>query len=115
MKNNSPYLACQIYKGAWVFEETYIDKTNENIEQWTLNDEPWTIEQANKHDDIRKESKPEKHLRENLNHKCKWETHLQAPKFYRQQKNLEASFIFIMGPTLNSQSILYLFRNGAIW
>ena len=67
------------------------------------------------HEDIRKESEPAKHLKENLNHKFKWKTILQASKNYRQQKNLEASFIAIMGSTLNNQldtKKLYLFRDG---
>ena len=69
----------------------------------------------NEHEDIRKESEPAEHLRKNLNHKFKWETLLQAPKNYRQRKNLEVSFIAIMEPTLNNQlhtKKLYLFRNG---
>ena len=50
--------------------------------------------QWNKHDGISKDSEPPKNLRENLNHKFKWDSH---------QKNLEASFITIIGPTLNNQ------------
>ena len=85
-------------------DETYIGETIRNVDiRW------------NEHEDIGKESEPAKHLRENLNHKFKWETILQDPKNYRQRKNLEASFIDIMGPTLNNQfdtKKLYLFRNG---
>ena len=55
------------------------------------------------YEDIRKESEPAKHLRENLNHKFKWETLLEALKSYQQQTNLKASFIAIIGQTLNNQ------------
>ena len=57
----------------------------------------------NEHEDFHKEPESTKHLRENLNEKLKWETLLQAPKKYWQRKNLEASFIAIMGPTMNNQ------------
>ena len=104
LKDENPYPACQIYKGTCVCDQTYIGETIRNVDiRWK------------EHEDITKEPEPAKHLRENLNHKCKWETLFQAPKNYRQRKNLEASFIAIMGPTLNNQlntKKLYLFRNG---
>ena len=90
-----------------VCDDTYIGETIRNVDIW------W-----NEHEDIRKESEPAKHLRKNLNHKFKWETLLQAPKNYWMQKNLEASFIAIMGQTLNNEldtKKLYLFRNGVTW
>ena len=104
LKDKNPYPACQIYKETCVCDETYIGETIWNVDiRW------------NEHDDIRKESESAKHLRENLNHKFKWETLPQAPKNYRQRKNLEAFFIAIMGPILNSQldaKKFHLFRNG---
>ena len=55
LKNKNPYPACQIYKGTCVCDETYIGETIWNVDiRW------------NEHDDIRKESEPAKHLRENL-------------------------------------------------
>ena len=93
-----------IYKGTCVCDQTYIGETIRNVDI-----------RGKEHEDITKEPEPAKHLRENLNHKFKWETLFQAPKNYRQRKNLEASFIAIMGPTLNNQlntKKLYLFRNG---
>ena len=104
LKDKNPYTACQIYKGTCVCDETYIGDTIRNVDI-----------RRNEDVDIRKESESAKHLRENLNHKFKWETFLQAPKNYQQRKSLEASFIAIMGPTLNNQldtKKLYLFRNG---
>ena len=105
LKDKNPYPACQVYKGTCVCDETYIGETILNVNiRW------------NEHEDIRKESEPAKYLRENLNQKFKWKTFLQAPKNYRQRKNLEAFFIAIMGPTLNNQldtKKLHLFRNGA--
>ena len=56
---------CQIYEGVRVCKETYIGERIWNIGiRW------------NEHEDIRKQSEPEKYLRENLNHKFKWETRL---------------------------------------
>ena len=107
LKDKNPYPACQIYKGTCVCDETYIGETIRNVDiRW------------NEHEDIRKKSEPAKHLRENLNLRSKWETLLQAPKSYRQRKNLEAYFIAIIGPTLSNQldtKKLYLFRNGVTW
>ena len=104
LKDKNPYPACQIYKGTCVCDETYIGETIWNVDiRW------------NEFDDISKESESAKHLRGNLNHKFKWETLPQAPKNYRQRKNLEAFFIAIMGPILNSQldaKKFHLFRNG---
>ena len=93
-----------MYKGTCFCDTTYIGETI-----WTV-DIRW-----NEHEDIRKEYEPATYLRKNLNHKFKCETLLQAPKNYRQQKNLRASFIAIMGPTLDNQlemKKLYLFLNG---
>ena len=105
LKDKNPYPACQVYKGTCVCDETYIGETILNVDiRW------------NEHEDIRKESEPAKYLRENLNQKFKWKTFLQAPKNYRQRKNLEAFFIEIMGPTLKNQintKKLHLFSNGA--
>ena len=68
LKDKNPYPVNQIYKGTRVCDETYIGETIQNVGiGW------------NEHDDIRKESEPAKHLMENLNHKFKWETLLQAP------------------------------------
>ena len=72
LKDKNSYPPCQIFKGMCVSDETYIGETIRNVDiRW------------NEHKDIRKESEPAKHLRENLNHKFKWETLLQAPKNYR--------------------------------
>ena len=63
LKDKNPYPACQIYKGARAFNETYIGKSIRNVYiRW------------NEDDDIWKESEPAKHLKEILNHKFKWET-----------------------------------------
>ena len=104
LKDKNPYPTCQIYKETCVCDETYIGETIRNVDiRW------------NEHEDIPKESEPAKHLGKNLNHKFKQETLLQAPKSYRRRKNLQSSFIAIMGPKLNNQldkKKLYLFRNG---
>ena len=66
-----------MYKGACVCGEKHIGETIRNVDAW------W-----NEHEDIRKESEPAKHLRENLNHKFIWKTLLEAPKNNWQWKNL---------------------------
>ena len=104
LKDKNLYPACQIYKGMCVSDETYIGETIRNV------DIHW-----NECKDTHRVSEPVKHLRENLNHKFKWGTLLQAAKNCLQRRNLEASFIAIMGPTLNNQldaKKLYLFRNS---
>ena len=99
MKDEKPYPACQIYKGAGACDETYIGETIRNVDiRW------------NEHEDIRKKSEPAKHLRENLNHKSEWKTLLHAHKNYRQRKNLEESLIATLNDQLDTKK-LYLFRN----
>ena len=56
----------------------------------------------NEHEDIHKGTEAEKYLRQNLNHKFKYETVTQAPKINQQRKILEVPFIAIMEPTLNN-------------
>ena len=72
LKDKNPYRACHICKGTCVCDETYTGETILNVNIW------W-----NQHVYIRTEFEPASHLRENLNHKLKWETLLQAPKSYR--------------------------------
>ena len=72
LKDKNSYPACQIYKGTCVCDETYIGDTIRNVNiRW------------NEREDMSKESEHAKYLRENLNHKFKWETLLQTPKNYR--------------------------------
>ena len=52
---------------------------------WNLLSKNLTTE----HEDTPKEFELAKHLRENLNHKFKWETLLQAPKGYQPRKILK--------------------------
>ena len=60
LKGKTPFPACQINRGTCVCNETYIRETIGNVDiRW------------NEHEDIRKESEPAKHLKDNLNHKFK--------------------------------------------
>ena len=60
LKDNNPYPACEICEGTCVCDETYVGETIRNVDiRW------------NEHQDIREESEPAKHLRENLNHTLK--------------------------------------------
>ena len=70
LKDKNSYPVCQIYKRTCVCDETYIGETIRNVNiRW------------NEREDMGKEHA--KYLRENLNHKFKWETLLQTPKNYR--------------------------------
>ena len=55
------------------------------------------------HQDVRKTSEPTKHLSENPDHMFEWKCLLNASSNSRQNKNLEASFNAILGPSLNYQ------------
>ena len=82
-KSNKIYLNCG---------ETYIGETVRNVKtRW------------DEHQDIRKTSEPAKHLSENPDHMFEWKCLLNASSNSRQRKNLEASFIAILGPSLNNQ------------
>ena len=51
----------------------------------------------------KKTSEPSKHLSENPEHMFEWKCLLNASSNSRQRKNLEASFIAVLGPSLNNQ------------
>ena len=90
LKDKSPYPSCQIYQGTCNCGETYIGETVRNVKT-TLNQ------------DVRKTSEPAKHLSENPDYMFEWKCLLNASSNTRQRKNLEASFIAILGPSLNNQ------------
>ena len=67
------------------------------------------------HNDMKKESEPAKHLRDNQVHSFTWKLICMAPKLNRKRKNLEATLITLLKPSLNNQletKSLILFRNG---
>ena len=104
LKDKNPYPACQIYKGECTCGETYIGETIRNVAtRWE------------EHENVKKDSEPAKHLKNNPNHSFQWNCLLKASTNNRQRKSLEASFIATMGPSLNNQidtKKLNLFRNG---
>ena len=104
LKDKNPHPANVIYKGVCTCGETYVGETERNAKtRW------------NEHDDIRKDSEPAKHLLHNIGHSFHWSIIFKAPSNYKERKNLEASFIAVMRPTLNEQvksRTLILFRNG---
>ena len=55
------------------------------------------------HQNVRKTSEPAKHFSENPDHIFEWKCLLNASSNSRQRKNFEASFIAILGPSLNNQ------------
>lgn len=104
LKDKNPYPACQIYQGKCICGETYIGETVRNVAtRWK------------EHQDVKKTSEPAKHLSENPDHNFEWKCLLNASTNSRQRKNLEASFIAVLGPSLNNQletKKLILFNNG---
>ena len=65
-------------------------------------------------------SQPAEHLKSNFDHVFNWVILCKAPQSYKFRRNLEASYIALLKPTLNEQkdfeilTILTLFRNGVI-
>lgn len=104
LKDRNPYPSCQIYEGTCSCGETYVGETIRNVSlRWR------------EHNDLRKDSEPAKHLKNNPDHTFNWRTIIHASKHGRERKNLEASIIAIKGPSLNNQletKKLLLFRNG---
>ena len=104
LKDKNPYPSCVIYEGTCNCGENYIGETVRNASvRW------------NEHEEPKKDSEPEKHLRVNIEHTFKWKVLMCAPKNSKQRKNLEASIISINAPSLNNQletKILTLFRHA---
>ena len=83
--------------------ETYIGETIHNAS-----------ERQEKHNDPTKNSEPAKHLRNNFNHVFNRVILCKTPQNYKVRRNLEASYIALLKPTLNEQKyfeISTLFRN----
>ena len=99
LKDKNPHPSCVIYEGV-----SYVGETRRNTEvRWS------------EHTDIKKDSELAKHLKQNTNHCFTWKILMSASIKVRPRKNLEASIIALMRPTLNEQiesKKLKLFRNG---
>ena len=98
------YPSCKIYEGVCVCGERYIGETIRNV-----------VTRWKEHEDVRKDSEPARHLKDNVDHVFNWKVILHASKFNKERKNLEASVIARLRPSLNNQldtKKLLLFRNG---
>ena len=105
LKSRNPHPACKIYKGDCnVCGQSYIGETKRNVEvRWK------------EHEDIKGNSEPAKHLKENPSHSYSWSVLMTAPQNTRIRRNLEASFVAYCKPKLNNQlesKKLTLFRHG---
>ena len=104
MKDKNKHLSCRIYKGSCSCGEVYVGETKRNVStRW------------NEHEHPHGNSEPAKHLSNNPDHQFAWTVLSAAPSDNRTRKNLEASFIAVLKPSLNEQvhqNILNLFRNG---
>ena len=70
------------------------------------------------HQDVRKTSETAKHLCEYPDHMFEWKCLLNMSHNGQQRKNIEASFIAILGPTLINQlntKKLILFHDKVTW
>ena len=107
-KDKVQHLSCLIYKGVYSCDEDYIGETIRNVKiRW------------NEHESgIDKNSECFKHLQEHLSHGFHRSLLSIAPRNTFKRRILEAYFIKIMVPSLNSQmnnNVLTLFRNGVLW
>ena len=102
-KDRNPHQSCVIYEENCNCGESYIGETIRNVEsRWK------------EHNNVNKDSEPAQHLKENPNH-FTWKVLLPASKNSKIRKDLEASLVAKMRPSLNEQmdfNKLLLFRNG---
>ena len=104
LKDRNPHPSCKIYEGECICGMKYIGETKRNVEiRWT------------EHNNPKNNSEPAKHLTKNIDHVFTWKILCTASSKVSIRKNLEASFIALMKPSLNEQKDferLILFRNG---
>ena len=104
LKDKNIHPSCVVYKGTCSCGETYIGETKRNASvRWE------------EHNNPTKNSEPAKHLKSNIDHVFNWVILCMASKNCKVRRNLEASYIALLRPTLNEQKdfeILTLFRNG---
>jgi len=104
LKDRMSHVSCKVYMGTCSCGEIYVGETKRNVEtRWR------------EHENPKFNSEPAKHLLNYPEHSFDWTVLSSASKNDRTRKNLEASFIAIIKPSLNEQvkhNILNLFRNG---
>ena len=104
LKDRVSQASCKIYMGTCSCGEAYIGETKRNVEtRWK------------EHENPKFNTEPGKHLLENPHHEFRWTILSTAAKNDRTRKNLEASFIAVLKPSLNEQvkhNIINLFRHG---
>ena len=104
LKDRVVHVSDVIYEGICSCENNYIGETDRIAGcRW------------NEHEDIKKNSEPAKHLKDNPTHKFEWKILSKASKDKRKRRILETFFIKTMEPTLNNQIQNYplnLFPNG---
>ena len=104
LKDRVSHSSCKIYMGTCSCGEAYVGETKRNVEtRWK------------EHENPKYNTEPGKHLLENPDHEFNWTILSTAAKNDRTRKNLEASFIAVLKPSLNEQvkhNIINLFRHG---
>ena len=104
LKDKNPHPSCKIYEGECKCGMNYIGQTKRNVEiRWAEHNNPSL------------NSEPAKHLTRYSDHMFSWKILCNASSSAGLRKNLEASFIALLRPTLNEQKDferLILFRNG---
>ena len=107
-KDKVEHLSCVIYKDICSCGPNYIGETMRSVKRRWNKHESGTDENSECH----------KHLQEHLSHGFQWSVLSIAPRNTFKQKILEAYFIKIMVPFLNSKlnnCALTLFRNAITW
>ena len=103
IKDENMHPVCKVYEGICSCNVNYIGETKRNVEiRWQ------------EHNDIRRDSEPAKHLKENPDHVFKWNILMSAPINLKIRKILESYTIKVKRPILNDQleNNLILFKNG---
>ena len=107
IKNYWKFTKSKVYEGTCSYDKTYIGETKRNASvRWE------------EHNNPTKNSEPAKHLKNNTDHVFNCVILCMASKNYKVRRNLGASYIALLRPTLNEQKdfeILTLFRNGVTW
>ena len=104
LKEERILLSCVFYKGTCSFGETYIGGTIRNASiRWEEHNNPTKMSQL------------PKHLKNNFHLVFNWVILCKAPQKHKFRRNLEASYIALLKPTLNEKDdfeVLTPFKNG---
>ena len=93
MKNKTSHVSSVVYEGKCNCGKNYIGETGRKVTiRW------------DEHSDIdKKNSQPEKHIKQFPEHRFNWKILKRVPNKVRQRKIHEAYYVMCLRPTLNNQ------------